>query len=553
MVIDPFSILAIGGLAGGLPALSLMRGNKKDKGTNFVSKTKNFLTATAFETVRPQDYTTIESAIKDKTAAKKEKSFSEKLLGFVKVGHIFGLAWLAATAIPYVLKKIFNFDDDSWLVKLFKVHIPFGMVGGLGSLGVATFCKNDYEGTLTNVIDDSVTRRKVYKGGKAELLKENVVDKRTYPAINAVVLPGDDIITGKDGQMYSEGQGSCRGEINSALIRAQKAGIIFNFYGVTGCGKTMTAEAIADGVLNQPWYKGKSVQIWDASSNLMDKTIVDEIGRNGFVEFLEDLIGIRLFGESIAERLERTIAHAKRHYLETGEYVVIVLNEAHDLLGMSKRNGVYNPSDPHSISRVASNIQKLVDKFRTELGSGVCVALTSNSSIDQIGTALGRRFDTNTRFGRLGKNSRKLLIQKVLNRELNKPDSEQLNKNIIRDKVQLKLDPNDYEVLSSNIGTPNLFERSYGSKQARVEKDLMPHIEKLSHYDILTGDDVDRAVVDAVLNYKSGGKEELKKLIATFLTYKESKEIQDEKWKGEITHFYGSGSSGSMGFDTASI
>ncbi len=549
---DPLSILAIGGLAGGLPAFALRKGGKNN-GTNFVSKTKNFLTATAFETVRPQDYTTIESAIKDKAVTKKGKSFGEKLLGFVKVGHIFGLAWLASTAVPYLLKKIFNFDDDSWLIKLLKIHIPIGMVGGLGSLGVATFCKNDYEGTLTNVIDDSVTRRRVYKGGKAELLKENVLDKRTYPSINAVVLPGDDVITGQDGQMYSEGQGSCRGEINSAFLRAQKAGIIFNFYGVTGCGKTMTAEAIADGILSQSWYKGKSVQIWDASSNLMDKTIVDEIGRNGFVEFLEDMIGIKLFGESIAERLERTIAHAKRHYLETGEFVVIVLNEAHALLGMSKKSGAYNPSDPHSISRVATNIQKLVDKFRTELGSGVCVAQTSNSSIDQIGTALGRRFDANVRFGRLGENSRKLLIQKVLNRELNKPDSEQLNQNIVRDKARLKLDPNDYEVLSKNIGTPDLFERSYDSKQARVENDLKPHIAKLSHYDILTGDDVDRAVVDAVLNYKSGGKEELKKLIATFLTYKESKEIQDEKWKGEITHFYGSTSSSSMPFNADTI
>ena len=413
---------------GGLVASSVISRSKTKKGNDgqpthpYIGYIKNALTKTLIPSLRPSDYTTIESAFSNQNP--KNLSGKNSNLAKIKTGHVFGLGYLLFSLVPFGLKKIIDFDTDSFLYKLAKVNLPISILAGIGSILTATFSRNDYENSIFNLLDNCVRRYQVKKDGSCIPLsseKNEIAEK--FPQLSDVVLSPEN-----------------RGAAITKIKDAKNAGQVMNMFGSVGTGKTMTAKAIAREIAAQDYYDKDSIQVWYANKDMMEKSMADsEIGSKiiGFLSAVLGDIGL----ETISQRVERLIANAIKHYRETGEYVVIILDEAHEMLINDPGNTFgYNPVDPRYRTKTANELGELCDKVRgKEICKGIFLSLTSNVGIHQISPHLLRRLGIHT-FNRPDKTHKEELIKNQLKIELSvKPDE------AVNPKVLQELKYNDFE------------------------------------------------------------------------------------------------------------
>ena len=492
------------------------------KSRSLFTNVKNTLTTPLIPSTRTQDYTTVEKALKDSSPGAKKPS---KWLKMLKVGHAFGLAWLLSMFSGNILEK-FDIDSDSAIAKVCKVNSPIALIGGVVSLLTATIGRNDLEDSMVNLLDNHVTRFKVNKDGSSVKSKDDQ-PWEYFPDLNEVVLPS--------------GEQDYNSEIKALIKESRTRGVFINLRGVIGCGKTMTAKAIARKLMQEDWYNKDNVQVWFASQNTMEKAWADD----GFPRIELPVIG-RIGGETVSERLERLVANAVKHYKQTGEHVVIILDEAHEMLGLGD-----NTVDPAVRSKISAALGKFCDeKLKKEMCQGVMVVATSNASGKQISAHLGRRFDLDIQFLRPAKQERLELIKNYLQKELKKQidgtSKDLINENLARDvkNQQISFDSNkfvnDYGSLAE-IGTENLFQSQYGGDKDRAEgAGLLAYIAHLEKRDMMHCDAVIKAVRESLQLYESGGTLGLKALIENSLKSKTAAAVKaNHEWIQEIIHYFG--------------
>lgn len=510
------AVTTLGGLAGlGILAGSgaFSRGGVLNGSSSVLGPVKNILTTTAFESARPKDYTTVESALNSNLD--KKGHIKNSLLRHLKIGHVIGLLWAGLSALPFGIKKIFNLDDDSSLLTLFKVNLPFGILGGIGSFVTACICRNDLEHSKENLLDQSVQRFSVSKSGQITKVREGVILEGKLDSMDDVIL-----------------EPASKRKITSAIKGAKHSGQVLILRGSIGTGKTMTAKAIANAILHEDYYKAEGIQVWHAAQNIMERALFADtkLGR-----MIVPLVG-KIGGETITERVERLVANAVKHYRETGEYVVIILDEAHEMFGMKDGQSAV---DPAQRDITANELGKLFqDKIRNESGlcKGVVLAMTANSAAKQLATSLQRRC-TDVEYKRPSKEVRAELIQSVLKRELEKTDprNAKLNQDVRFDMLTNQ----DFEK-ASEPGTVNLYKDVFHEQRSEVPTYLTSYISQLENRNMVHHDDIVKSVITAIDSYTKGGKDSLFKMIEENIQSRTSEAVdRRHEWEDEILFYSG--------------
>ncbi len=499
--------IALAGLIGG-GGLTL---SKNGKSSQFFGGIKNALTTTAIPRLRPQDYTNVKQVVSGQTIENKAQTTWDKILKTIKAGHILGGGWILASLIPFGIRKIFDFDSESTAMKAFSINLPIALLGGLGSIVTATFARNDFEASMINLVDDYVERVKISKDKK-------ISDSKSGGELGTEdYVSFDDVILGSD-----------RGKIIGAVRNLQRTGQILNLWGITGTGKTMTADSLADLILKQDFYDKDSVQIWKANSSAIDKALADD---DTIGSWLREIPGLgRLFGETITERLERLVANAVKHYRDTGEFVVIVFDEAHELLATKQKNSI----DPFDREKLKNALQRFFDNTLLQSDcKGVILALTSNSSVDQFPVTMFRRL-VNVEYKRPDKERRIELIKNRVKVELETA----LNANPkLKDITLSSFTEEDFDKLAS-IGTVNLFKEIYKEKESSLIDDgLSPaSVSHLEKRDMLHHAEIKQVINLAMLSYEGGGKEQLLLNIGSNLQAATKESVSRRfEWRGEIS------------------
>lgn len=442
-------------------------------------------------------YPSIDSVLNDDKASKKE-AFTEK----VKWGQVWGTVNLAIGGITgWLSTKI-----ESKFVKY-----PLGFVSGMNLIGgvvswiIGSFCKND----------DEIEMQEIFK---------KHVSKEGEPKYNL-----DSVVINDNNKL----------KINAAIQEAKKKGISLNIYGPIGTGKTMTGRGIAGEIVKTG--VAEKATFWYASKEVLKPSSADAIGK--------ELFGIKLGGETVTDRIERLVANALAHYKQTGEYVVVGIDEANLLVDgkasgdslwgeimNSKARGA-SKSDPTDRPQVIQDFAKLIDKVNTEECKGVAIVLMSNNMKDRFGF-LARRFTTSDSlyYGRFAEAERKKLIKMVAEKEVKE-------KNISQGLTDAQIDE------LSKIGGPvNLYDRYYVSSETNSEYDFKEHGYKevtrkreqapywmkepmkkdLRAVNVLHGDSITKSVGEAVVAFQGGLKESLFEAIKEQLTAAAEKAADDK-------------------------
>lgn len=426
-------------------------------------------------------YPTIQSVIDDPKAEKKETVVDK-----IKWGQLSGTIKLATSGLLYWFSS--KLDSGFW-----KGLLLFGSassaIGGLMSWVVGSFCTNGVEKQMQEVLEKYIDKRIPTTGGleKVGLSKTN------------------------------------RSQFGDAAEKARTEGVVLNVYGPSGTGKTMAAEHFATELVNKGVCE-KAV-FWDAKREVLSYGLTDVFRR---------LLGSLIPGESVEQRLERAVANAFAHHKKTGEHVVLVLNEAELLLegegakmGETRKRSKVDPKDrPELVQKFAD----IVDKVKREC-KGVSLILTANT-LENSFAFLERRFTT----------GRSIVIER--------PDAE-VRKEIIGITVEaakkqdssLSISLTEQELDDmSKIGTIDLLTKmknkhyyeSLGKWKTSYE--FLANFESfMKDFNVLNGQEVRDAVLDAIREKKNGSSKGFKDILEDHLTQRVSRlEMQASTWEDEL-------------------
>ncbi len=499
-------------LAGTAAAASPAVVNGKAQGV--IDRGRNLLTLPALSKYRPVDYKTIESA-HDTTITKPDALTGlDKFLSKLKLGHFIGTALLPLLGLPKLL-DYFGVDSDSIWMKLSKIAIPFEVVGTAVSWAVATLAKNDFVESMKSLVDNFCQRLEVTRDKKIrDVITKKEIDK--YMTFDNLIM--------------EEGKKMEFGAFAETLMHR---GDGRNVIEATGVGKTSSVYASGARVFENDSYIGDTVEIWKANSNIMEGTLSD-VGGLGFITKTIDrftgMLGLgKLTGETIAERLERLIANAVRYHLETGKIVIILLDEAHEMLGkksssvsfangseMLRSNGQEGSGNPLNRSKTAEELGPLFeDKLNSILCKGVGVIATSNSAAEDIAYHLLRRLGTDpVVLTKPREKERKEKLETTIRVNFQNLDKYQAVKKDNLDVASvIKLAFNEANALQK-FGEVDLFKSYFGnSEKAAQDAGFGAYIEGLKNRNILHYDHLGKAVHVAMTNYKGGGEDALVELL----------------------------------------
>lgn len=476
---------------------------------------------------RPTDIYSVDQALlvkqnpaKYKPKENKELNSFQRFLTTVKLGHVVGAGWFGLIFGGEYARKNFNLDDDSFITKFIKNNTFFGTIGAVASLVIATLCKNVEEAATRGKLDGFVERTTVSSDGNS-LTKDGAKDK-DFPSMSQVVMKKTD----KD-------------EILNAVFAAKDKGVgsVICLRGITRCGKTMTSQALAVEMAKKS--KTGKAQFWFAKEEAMRKSFADDMPLKLFEQF-----GI----ETTAKRIERLIANAM---LEE-DHVVIVLDEAHMLLGYEGKDGTkkyYDPNDPNQRSAVTDALGKIIaEKLKSSNCSNVTVVLTANSAAHAMAQHMRGRMDVDKFYDKPREEERKELIRIILERE------------ITRKKDSTKMDVKFSDITDDDLsrlskpGTENLLDR-YGEFTNSADKDEKKNardeairdgfggnVKMLENRPVLHYQAIERVVERAVIDYaeNGGGKEKLLTSIESALKKAVEDELEQKAlWKRELLYYFG--------------
>ncbi len=442
-------------------------------------------------------YSTIQSVIEDPNATKKET-----LVEKIKWGQVKGAISLGLSGLFYWFGN--KLESGFWKGLLYFTSAT-SVVGGITSALVGSFCNNSVEKTMQEVLEKYIAKRSPTEGGL-----ETVALSKTN-----------------------------RGKLNKAVEEAKNNGVVLNIYGPVGTGKTVTAERFAAELMEKGVCK-KAV-FWDAQREVLSYGLTDSMRR---------IFGSLIPGETVEQRLERAAANAYAHYKKTGEYVVLVLNEAELLLeGEDSKDKLFGTSrtrskvDPKDRPELVQKFADLVDKVKREC-KGVALVLTANTLEDSF-AFLERRFTTGSSIiiERPDAETRKELIKITIDKKQKEDAS-----------LNLSLSARDFEELS-RIGTVDILDKikagnsyshfsgSSGSWKYGCEF-LGAYEDMMKKFNVLNGQEVRDAVEDAILEKKNGSSKNLKDLLEYHLKQKtKGAEAKLKTWEDEFRQRAGKSSS----------
>jgi len=426
---------------------------------------------------RPRiDYATVEDAINDPNLTRKE-GFQEKITMGQMLGPLF---FLFSGAMGYIGKNSESAFLKSYMIFTATINGFLGLV----SLGVGTIGKDD-------------------AAEKAKIMMKDYVEKHDAPS------------SGLEDVVLSQ---SNRDELNIVIDKTSQRGVVINARGAVGCGKTMTGKGIARDLEKKFNVKA---QYWNAKEQATTEGIFDGINVN--------IMGVNLSGgETVGQRVERLVANAVAHHKKTGEYVVIGLDEAHNLLGKDKHSwGGFNSADPHNRSAVSDALGKLIqDKIQTEKCKGIVLVLMSNSYGADLSQHLKRRFDADLIYDRPDATQRNHLYSLVVNKEM-------------KNQGLTELSESDLSVVCSSIsdiGTLDLFSEAFDGEKSKLPDSISS--TDLQEFNLLNYDGITKAVIAGISTFKAQNDKSVNNLMSILrnkLLEKQSIAKNDRKaWLDEL-------------------
>lgn len=477
------------------------------KEISMYSKLTNLCTKSIFRP--PVNIKSVDAALKikaqspDKRLQPKLESSWDKAIQKIKVGHFAGIVLGGIGILSLYLAKTMK---DTFLETLFKGSGPTGVFGGIVAFLVATFGSNEYESSVKEIIDEYVNRITVDKDGNT-VTRDGVPDLKC-PSLDEVVLPQEH----KD-------------DLFGAMLLTQEEGVggAFAFKGITRCGKTMSAKALARELAKRS-PTGKA-QFWFASEAAMKRNLADDFGVN-------------LFGETISQRIDRILGNA---ILEK-DPVVIVLDEGHHLLGYERHGSERgNLNSPHARSGMSSAFGKILsEKLRTKKCANVYLVITANSSAEEMSAHMKGRMDSDLFYDRPGETERKELIKLYLKEALEKHSDK------LKGLKPSNFTDKDFEKLAE-IGTVNLL-KQYDKKSEKSAiseakaAGFAGRIEMLRKRPMLHAEQIEKAVKTCVVRYISDGckgRNKLYDMLRTSLEKNLSRELEERRWEGELQYYFG--------------
>lgn len=491
------------------------------QGNSIVRNVKNFLTTSVLRPYTAPD--TVTKALKFQEQGRKLASPSssskdsgfQKIVNKVKYGHLVGIGLGLLTAFIKPLIEKYNWDDP--ISQFVKRHLPSTVIAALGSFGVATFIPNPNEVSSQGDLDSVVQRFEVDADGNSKDLKEDSSSTK-FPALDDVIL--------------SEAN---KEELDSGLgiLREKGRGGVFCLRGITRCGKTMTSKALARHLAQEI---GGKAQYWYASEDTMTGSLADK----------EKLFG-EVFGiEPTIKKIERILARAILESNKGETPIVIVLDEAHKMLGddsSRSRRRKYDANNPHHTNPVVESLKRLFSEtVNTKMCKGVYVVMTANSSASEIAAPMRERMVADLFYDKPNENERHRFIAHILKREIEEK----------ADKVDFKItDINEQDIHHlASIGTCNLLEKFGSNNEDRAFEEAVRagfggNVEELRNRPMLTNETIEKIIVSKVSYYAngkvSGGKQALLGSIEEALKAK-VQGVLDQKsaWRSELLHYFGS-------------
>ena len=418
-------------------------------------------------------YQTISSVVNDANASKKE-GITEK----VTLGQLIGLGnFVVCAGSGYLATKI----DNAFKYVLGLISVCSGF-GGLFAGGLGTFRKHQGEAEQIEVLDKHVDKSQV-AAGKC-----------------------DDIV-------YSLAN---EDKINRIVELAKTQGVTVNVYGPHGTGKTQKMRRLTEKLESSGVCK-KAV-IWDANKQIYTEGIGDQLRRT----FLGG-------GETIAQRIERLVANALAHHKKTGEYVVLILDEAHELFAGHDLSSFFKqiqsldrPSsvDPNDRPATINDYGEVLKKVKDIPGlKGVILIQASNTAGNPY-EYLDRGFNFSMEVPRAGQEERVKIIKNTLTQALKEKGLEGIT-----------LINNDYETLAK-LGTRDIYDsvRSVISHEPSEKNS-----QRFRNMDVLRSDVLVNLITTAVSALTSS---DIKDTLISKLTESIKKEADEQasnitKWKDE--------------------
>ena len=463
----------------------------------------------------------------------------EKAQASLRTGHFIGLSWLSTTLTPLIL-KFFSFDDDSIWMKLSKINIPIAVLGGIGTLAVTSFSKNDIIEGAKNFIDNFAQRFRFTKDKKVTNISKGVDASELYKPLGKLVL--DDGVMAK---------------IQSLIAGSALHGGSLHAIGPPGNGKTSLGYGIVSSMVEEDkGDKLPAVQLWLVDKNVMEGTLADRDELGMFTKMLDSIslaLGFgKMSGNTITERAEIIAAHAVAHYRMTGEPVVILFDEAHEIFKQKEGNSIKDllenrkelstittsTVDPNKRSKTIKEFGALLeDKIKKAMCKGIMFLATSNISRSEITAHMFRRIQTTT-LTAPGRKDRIKRLRQIVERWFTEPSldgclSKLKTNGITLEAIQsrlTKLEDPDQSLINTemhslaeklniyDIGTVNLIDVYFNADEEAAKKQgFIDSISDMKNRDVLCHEHFDFAVRDAVYNFNSGNVDDFLKLIQKYL------------------------------------
>ena len=314
-------------------------------------------------------------------------------------------------------------------------------------------------------------------------------------------------------------------------IKAGKAeGTFLNLCGIKGVGKTYLSTCLAGEIANET---GKEVEVWEINTDRLGSTTGDELSALKGLPFLGNIAG-----ETRAQKLRRVIAHAclevqlsKGSDGKPTKHIVLALDEIAKWLGAPEwgSSKSYNNADPAERSKICEELQKMIDKLKSEMGEGITLIFMSNASKKTIADTIQDRMTTHL-FVNPDTEIRRDYYAKVLNSRLKEKNAPELSTEQLDEIAQ--------------IGKKSILDRAQGSYAYRQDKiegysDCDPAMDDkdtfLSNYNHLSFRDIEEIVKTVVSNASSSSTAKgLEDQLILRLTKAVDKNLADAKWKNEI-------------------